>query len=110
VPELVSAAGGTPVLADPGERSRAVEWSAIADADPQLIIVAPCGFALEGAAQQAGDVLDRLPPKVPVWAVDGNSYIVRPGPRLVDGVELIASILHPSLFGAPPDGRAERVR
>ena len=110
VPELVTAAGGQPVLADPGERSRAVDWAAIAEADPEVIIVAPCGFGLAGAAEQARQVLDRLPPDVPVWAVDGNSYVVRPGPRLVDGIELFASILHPSVFGAAAADRAEQVR
>lgn len=110
VPELVSAAGGLPVLADPGARSQAVDWQAIGAADPELIVVAPCGFGLTGAVAQARDALRHLPPDVPVWAVDGNSYVVRPGPRLVDGVELFASILHPSFFGAPPLDRAEQVR
>lgn len=110
IPELVSAAGGTPVLADVGARSRQVAWQAIADAEPDVVIVAPCGFGTSGSAAQARSVLDRLPPDIPVWAVDGNAYVVRPGPRLVDGVELFASIFHPAIFGVPDADRAEQVR
>ncbi len=110
IPELVSAAGGMPVLADVGASSRQVEWQAIADAEPDVVIVSPCGFGTHGSAVQARSVLDRLPPGIAVWAVDGNAYVVRPGPRLVDGVELFACILHPTIFGAPDADRAEQVR
>jgi iron complex transport system substrate-binding protein len=96
IPELIDLAGGNPVLAHPGANSRRLEWGAIAQADPEAIIVAPCGFDLAkthvairelGAvetwrslgAQQAGRVL----------ALDGNAYLSRPGPRLVDAAEII---------------------
>ena len=98
VPELVVAAGGEPVLASPGERSVPTTWDAIAEARPDVILVAPCGFDLDGAAEQAHAIMDHLPVGVPVWALDANGVVVRPGPRLVDGVETIAAIVHP---GAP---------
>jgi len=94
IPEQVSAAGGDPVVAVPGGRSVGTTWEAIAQADPDVILVAPCGFGLEEAAAQATEALERLPQRAEVWAIDANGYTVRPGPRLVDGVEQIAAILH----------------
>ena len=75
---------------------------------PEVVIVAPCGFGLEGAVQQAATVAERLP-DVAIWAVDGDAVIVRPGPRLVDGVETIAGLLHPEL-GAPSATLARLIR
>ncbi len=94
VPDLVRAAGGEPVAARPGEPSVQTSWSAIAAAAPEYVVVAPCGYHLAGAAEQARSVVRALP-GVPVWAIDADGIVVRPGPRLVDGVEAIASILHP---------------
>jgi iron complex transport system substrate-binding protein len=109
VPELVTAAGGEPVLAHPGQRSVPTIWEAIAEARPEVILVAPCGFDLDGAAAQAHGVMDRLPVGVPVWALDANGVVVRPGPRLVDGVETIAGILHPDAdWPSDPDLAAAR--
>lgn len=109
VPDVVSAAGGLPVLAEPGARSYAIDWATIADARPDLIVVAPCGFGTGEAAEQAAAVLSKLPAGVPVWAIDANAYIVRPSPRLVDGVEILASILHPTLFAEPSPEHARRI-
>ncbi len=94
VPDLVEAAGGEAVLAVPGERSFETTWEAIAAADPDVVVVAPCGFDLEGATALAAQAADRLPPGAAVWAIDANAYVVRPGPRLVDGAEQLAAILH----------------
>jgi iron complex transport system substrate-binding protein len=102
VPDLVHAAGGEPVAALPGERSRAVDWAWFADARPELLVVAPCGFHLDGAAEQAA-VAGAALPGVPVWAIDGDGLVVRPGPRLVDGVEALASVLHPGAVPPRPD-------
>jgi iron complex transport system substrate-binding protein len=110
VPELVDAAGGQPVLCEPGARSYPTEWAAIDGSAPDVVVVAPCGFDVAGAAEQGADVLDRLPAVAEVWAVDANAYIVRPGPRLVDGVELLAGLLHPGLWPAPATDRAIRLR
>jgi iron complex transport system substrate-binding protein len=103
IPDLVSAAGGEPVAARAGQRSSPVTWPEIAAARPDLAIVAPCGYHLAGAVSQAASVVAALP-GVPVWAIDADSLVVRPGPRLVDGVEAIAAILHPDAVPAPPEG------
>jgi iron complex transport system substrate-binding protein len=103
IPDLVTAAGGEPVAARPGQRSAELTWPEIAAAGPDLVIVAPCGYHLAGAVAQAAAVTAALP-GVPVWAIDGDSLVVRPGPRLVDGAEAIAAILHPDAVPAPPAG------
>jgi iron complex transport system substrate-binding protein len=108
IPDLVTAAGGDPVAARPGRRSAELSWSEVAGAGPDLVIVAPCGFHLADAAAQAAAVTAALP-GIPVWAIDGDSVVVRPGPRLVDGVEAIAAILHPDAVPAPPADRIARV-
>ncbi|MET0579235.1 MAG: ABC transporter substrate-binding protein, partial [Ilumatobacteraceae bacterium] len=104
VPDLVTAAGGTPVLGYPGADSVGVEWSTIAGCGAEVVIVAPCGFDLDGATELARRVLDAggLPAGAEVWAVDADAIVVRPGPRLVDGVATFAAILHPDRCG-PPD-------
>jgi len=99
VPDLVRAAGGEPVAAGPGKPSVQTSWQRIAAAAPEYVVVAPCGFHLAGAAEQARSVAAALP-GVPVWAIDADGIVVRPGPRLVDGVEAIASILHPGALQA----------
>ncbi len=108
VPDLVRAAGGEPVAARPGARSAQTDWAEFVDAAPDAVLVAPCGFHLDGAAEQARSVTSRFP-GVRVWAIDADGIVVRPGPRLVDGVEAIAAILHPEAVPAPPSGTLARV-
>ena len=108
VPDLVVAAGGRPVAAAPGERSVPTTWAAIAAAEPDLVVVSPCGYHLEGAAEQARAVAAELP-GIAVWAIDADGLIVRPGPRVVDGVEALAAILHPDVTRPRPDA-IRRVR
>ncbi len=110
VPDMVTAAGALPVLGHRGERSRRTEWAAVAAARPEVIVVAPCGYRLDGAeelAQQAVRSGD-LPEGVPVWAVDADAAFVRPGPRLIEGVETLAHIAHPDAVHAP-EGMLTRV-
>ncbi len=107
VPDLVTAAGGRPVACLPGRRSVPVDWDAFTAADPDVVVVAPCGFGLAGAVEQAAAVVAALPGRE-VWAIDGDAVIVRPGPRLVDGVETLAALLHPQPGAAEP-ARAARV-
>jgi iron complex transport system substrate-binding protein len=111
VPDMVTAAGGEAVLGASGARSEQIEWAAVAASEPDVIVVAPCGYRLEGATQLARHLLatGNLPPGVPVWAVDADAAFVRPGPRLVDGVETLAHIAHPDAVDAPP-GLSVRVR
>jgi iron complex transport system substrate-binding protein len=101
IPDLVECAGGVPVGATPHRRSMPTTWAALAASGPDIVVIAPCGFDLAGAADQASQVLDQLP-HVPVWAVDADRMIVRPGPSLIDGVQTLAAILHPESFPAPP--------
>jgi iron complex transport system substrate-binding protein len=108
VPDLVTAAGGEPVAALPGARSVQTSWETIAAARPDVVLVSPCGYHLDGAAEQGGVVAAALPGPA-VWAIDGDGLVVRPGPRLVTGVEAIASILHPEVVAAKP-AAVRRVR
>ena len=108
VPDLVHAAGGEPVACRPGARSVETSWDEFEAAAPDVIIVSPCGFHLDGAAAQAAPVVTRFP-GVPVWAIDADGIVVRPGPRLVDGVDAIAAILHPDAVAAAPPGAIRRV-
>jgi iron complex transport system substrate-binding protein len=107
IPDMVRIAGGEPVAARPGARSERSSWPEFTAARPDVVLVSPCGYHLDGAIEQAAAVVGQLP-GTPVWAVDGDGLVVRPGPRLVDGVEMIAAILHPDAVPAVP-GRAVRV-
>ena len=100
IPDMVRAAGGEPVLATDGAASGPLTWEAVVDAQPDVAVIAPCGFGLEGALGHARQALPHLPSTAAVWAVDGDAYIVRPGPRLVDGVKVLAEILHPEVVGS----------
>jgi iron complex transport system substrate-binding protein len=104
IPEMIELAGGVDPLARRGADSVRVTWDDVITAAPEVIIVAPCGYSLEGAAEQV-QVLAQRPgwdtlPAVRagrVHPVDANAYFARPGPRLVDGVELLANLFHPEL-------------
>lgn len=108
VPDLVTAAGGQPVAATSGAPSVQATWEQIRAAEPEVVVVAPCGFHLDGAAAQAEAVARHLP-GIPVWAIDADGLVVRPGPRLVDGIEALAAVLHPGTAGTAPAGRIRRV-
>jgi len=97
VPDMVTAAGAHSVLGTAGQRSREIEWSAMAAARPEIVVVAPCGYRLDGAAELARSLVGArvLPEGAQVWAVDADAAFVRPGPRVVDGVEALAAIAHP---------------
>jgi iron complex transport system substrate-binding protein len=103
VPDMVEAAGGRSILGRAGARSTQVAWNDIAAAQADLVVVAPCGFGLDAAVAQAEEVVAQghLPDDVPVWAVDADAAFVRPGPRLVDGIEALAAIFHPGVVPLP---------
>ncbi len=99
-PGLVEAAGGIPVLGNPGANSQVLAWKAIASADPDEIIVAPCGFDLDRTREAVDELASnsqwnalRAVREGRVHIVDGNQYVNRPGPRLVDTIEIFASLL-----------------
>ena len=97
IPEMVTAAGGHPVLGATGAKSVRATWDAVHAARPDVVVVAPCGYDRAAAQGQADGLLAAglLPAGVVVHAVDANGSWARPGPRLVDGVEELAALLHP---------------
>jgi iron complex transport system substrate-binding protein len=103
VPEMIEAAGGTSVAGESGRDSRAVDWDELAAATPDLVVAMPCGLYVEEAARQAlarRERLERLgAPRL--VAVDAAGSFSRPGPRLVDGAELLGHVLHPDRVERP---------
>jgi iron complex transport system substrate-binding protein len=100
VPDQVAAAGGDAVFGTPGERSREATWEVVAESRPDVVVLGLCGFDLprtldEWAAFEAPAALRATPAwaAAQLWAIDGSAYVSRPGPRLVDGVEILAGIL-----------------
>lgn len=101
VPELVDAAGGLSVVGEAGKHSPWLTWEALAEADPDLLVLMPCGFDLNRTCDEATILLEeprwtelRAVQAGRVYAVDGNQYFNRPGPRLVDSAEMLAEIFH----------------
>lgn len=111
VPEQIERAGGDPVIGVPGGRSRESSWDALAAADPDVVVLGLCGFDL---ARTVDEWSAFQPPKPlmqtrawrdrEMWAIDGSAYVSRPGPRLVEGVEILAAVL-----AGRPDPRAVRL-
>jgi iron complex transport system substrate-binding protein len=113
VPEMVRRAGGQEVLATPGSHSRAIPVADVAAAEPDVLLFAPCGYTLAHATREASNTLGddewHWARGRETWALDANALASRPGPRIVDGVETMASLLHPDLFGRPAADRAVRI-
>jgi len=105
VPALVSIAGGVTILAEDGKHSPYVKWENIQQQDAEVIIVMPCGFSIERTMKEV-DLLLQLPGFAELKAVkndrfyisDGNQYFNRPGPRIVDSIEILAEVIHPKQF------------
>jgi iron complex transport system substrate-binding protein len=107
MPELVAMAGGEPLFGEAGEHSPWLAWESLREADPDVIVVVPCGFDLARTEAEMASLTAR-----PGWndlravrrervaIVDGHRYFNRPGPRLVDSLEILAEILHPERFPA----------
>lgn len=112
VPEMIRLAGGTPVLAEDGARSARVTWEQVAEADPEHLVFMPCGYDLAGAVAGAEGFVNRaeLRRVRRMHAVYADAYFSRPGPRLVDGVELLASILHPDRVHSDVEHAAAVIR
>jgi iron complex transport system substrate-binding protein len=112
IPGMIDLAGGEPVLGSYRAPSVRIEWETIAAALPEVVVFMPCGYDLESARREASDVASRpeLSSARAVFAVDASSYFSRPGPRLVDGVELLAAALHPGTVTPRASGGISRIR
>lgn len=117
VPEMVELAGGANLSGTAGSHSRQMEWAEVEGMDPDRLLLAPCGYALERAREDADEQGERLRALAPravgsggAWVLH-SSYVSRSGPRVVEGIEAMAHALHPELFPAAwAEGRAERWR
>ncbi len=113
IPELIEAAGGTSVVAGAGRHSPWISWTQLLDADPDVILLLPCGFSMEKTLRDL-PLLEaqgewwqlRAVREGRVFVTDGNQFFNRPGPRLADSVEIIAEILHPETFDFGRSGSA----
>lgn len=108
VPQMIELAGGDDVLGFAGEKSRVVDWTEVEVARPEIFVSMPCGYYAEQAAKETMEHAPRLAALNPerVVAVDAAAYFSRPGPRLVDGVELLAYLFHPDRVEPPPERRS----
>jgi iron complex transport system substrate-binding protein len=97
LPEMVEAAGGLNLLSRPGEYSFATTWEAVLAEDPELIVLAACGFDIDQALARTGELC--LP--VRTMVVDGDAYYSRPAPRIADGIRQLAHLLHPEAVADP---------
>ena len=116
VPEQVEMAGGICLLGEAGKKSVTTDYEKIVETAPDCLVLIPCGY-------YAADILRQLPHTIfpesfrqipavktgEVWALDATAYFSRPAPRVIDGAEILAKILHPEIFGAPPETQAIRV-
>jgi iron complex transport system substrate-binding protein len=102
-PQLIELAGGEDALGLPAQPSETVSWETVAAAEPAVVVVMPCGYGARRAHQEALTYASELAALAAqrVVAVNASAYFSRPGPRLIDGLELLAQILHPERFGAP---------
>jgi iron complex transport system substrate-binding protein len=114
-PELIALAGGIDILGTPNMPSRTRSWKEVVDSQPDVIFVSCCGFGMERTLQDI-PILARQPgiahtpaaKEGRVYVTDGNAYFSRPGPRLVDSLEILAHALHPGVHPAPADAPAAR--
>jgi iron complex transport system substrate-binding protein len=103
VPEMIQIAGGTNVIGEAGARSREVTWADLDRTDPDVVVVMPCGWYVDQARRETLAHREQIGALGPsrVFAVDAASSFSRPGPRLVEGTELLAHLLHPDAIDAP---------
>lgn len=116
VPEQVTIAGGETLLGRVGERSEATTFDTVRESNPEVLVFIPCGYYISDIVRQLKD--QRFPSgwqdiaavrNDQIWALDATKYFSRPGPRVVDGAEILAKLLHPDLFGEPSDNEALRI-
>lgn len=107
VPQMIEIAGGVDLLGMPGERSREVDWEELKTSEPDVVVLMQCGYDTSRVAEEAEDFAEQLTAlgAKEIYACDASAYFSRPGPRLVDGLELLAHTLHPELYPEPVAGR-----
>lgn len=110
IPDMITAAGGLPLLASPGEKSIRLEWAQIEAARPDVVLFMPCGYSLAESIAEGRELLQRkeFASVQQFWALAGDAYFTRPGPRVVDGVEGLSRVLHPEL-GTPSEAIGYRL-
>jgi iron complex transport system substrate-binding protein len=105
VPDMVWRAGGREVIGESGDTSRRISEAEVRGSNPDVVVIAPCGYDLEATTREAkaraGTEAWTWMRAMPVWAIDANRLTSSPGPGVVHGIEVLARILHPSLFGKP---------
>lgn len=113
VPEMIETAGGANLLGEAGSHSDQAAWSSLEGLDPDVLLLMPCGYGLQSSIADANRHAEELALVAPraieagrAYVVDGSAYMNRSGPRVVDGIELLAGLLHPERFAAPPADRA----
>ena len=109
-PELVTKAGGDELLGVARQPAHPVQWQQVVDAEPEVVVVMACGFSLDRSLREVEAARGRFDALgADTWVVDGNAFFSRPGPRLVDSVEIMAGILHPGAADPPPRTMARRL-
>jgi iron complex transport system substrate-binding protein len=100
MPELVALAGGEPLVTRPGDHAPTFGPEALAALDPEVVIVKPCGFPLDRTLEELDVLREALPRRwrARVYVADGNAYFNRPGPRIVESLEIMAACVHPEAF------------
>jgi iron complex transport system substrate-binding protein len=113
VPEMIELAGGENLVGEAGGHSRQIEWETLRDVDPDVLVIMPCGYGLEATRADADAAAERLRVVAHraigagrAFIVDGSAYFNRSGPRFVTGIEIVAGLLHPDRFAAPPESTA----
>ncbi|MGZ5298867.1 MAG: ABC transporter substrate-binding protein, partial [Actinomycetota bacterium] len=117
MPEMVEAVGGVNLLNTKGEPSKVVTWRQIRDETPEVIVFMPCGYYLEEAEEEGAALFDHpdfadtpAARNNNVFAVDATSFFSRPGPRIVDGLEILAWAVHPEAYPEPPSASITRLK
>ena len=110
-PELVAMAGGNELLGVAHQPAYPLDWQQVIDAEPEVVVVMACGFSLDRSLKEVEAARGRFDAlRAETWVVDGNAFFSRPGPRLVDSVEILAGILHPAVMDSPQATVARRLR
>ncbi|MGH7446997.1 MAG: cobalamin-binding protein, partial [Longimicrobiales bacterium] len=114
VPEMIDIAGGANLVGTAGSHSTQTKWAALDGLDPAVLVIMPCGYDLDATKRDAENARERLQAVAPraidsrrAYVVNGSAYFNRSGPRFVNGIEILAGLLHPELFEPPPADTAE---